>query len=440
MDDTLVVLMGARIAGSIRRAENNLLRFDYEAGYQSSSSATPLSLSLPLAVKTHVDVPARRVVSNFLTGLLPDDSETTKRWAGFYQVRTSSPFFLLGTPVGRDCAGAISFCPPGGLSEFLARGGRVTWLNESQVADLLRDLRRDRTNVLGRDFAGQFSLAGAQAKIALVYEESTGRWGRPFGTEPTNRILKPASAGWTDQDINEHLCLSAAGRAGLAVARSEIRRFGDQEVIVSHRYDRARTPNGIVRIHQEDLCQAMGISPNDKYESQGGPSARSIAALFQRVMRPADAQSATRAFADALIWNWLIAGTDAHAKNYSVLLSGGQVRLAPLYDVSSILPYIGTRSPVDSRLIDQQAIRGAMKIGGRYEYMPVLNTWPHAAADLGIDAGWLTARAKSLAASAPGAFAAAATDPMIGAHQGQFARDLVSRIAERCAQCIRVLV
>lgn len=439
MDDKLVVLMSTRVAGTIQRFENNLLRFDYDAGYQSSRGATPISLSMPLAVKTHADVPARRVVSNFLTGLLPDDTATTKRWAGFYKVRTSSPFFLLGTPVGRDCAGAISFCPPEELPALLARGGRVTWLNEAQVADLLRDLRRDPTNVLGRDFAGQFSLAGAQAKIALVYDEPTQGWGRPFGTEATNRILKPASAGWTDQDINEHICLAAAGRAGLIVARSEIRHFGDQEVIVSHRYDRARTPNGLARIHQEDLCQAMGIAPDNKYENSGGPSVRSIAGLFRRVMRPANAQTATRTFADALIWNWLICGTDAHAKNYSMLLSGGQARLAPLYDVSSILPYIGTRSPIDGRVINERQVNGAMKIGGRYEYVPVLNTWPKAAADLGIDAGWLVARAKSLVAAAPGAFAAAAADPGIAAHRSQIARDLVDRVAERCARCANAL-
>ena len=97
MGDTLVVLMGTRVAGTIRRLENNLLRFEYDAGYQSSPGATPISLSMPLALNTHADVPARRVVSNFLTGLLPDDTATIKRWADFYKVRTSSPFFLLGT-------------------------------------------------------------------------------------------------------------------------------------------------------------------------------------------------------------------------------------------------------------------------------------------------------------------------------------------------------
>ena len=439
MDDTLVVLMGNRRAGTLERLGSNLLRFQYDSAYQSSAGATPLSLSMPLAVTSHADVPARRGVTNFLNGLLPDDTATTKRWADFYQVRTSSPFFLLGTPVGRDCAGAIAFCPPDDLSDFLARGGGVTWLSDSEVTELLRDLRRDHTNVLGRDFGGQFSLAGARAKIALRYDERTGRWGRPFGTEPTNRILKPASSGWTDQDVNEHLCLRAAGLAGIVAARSEIRRFGDQEVIVSHRYDRAPTGDGLVRVHQEDLCQAMGLGPDDKYENDDGPSVRTIAALFRRVMRATDADTATRAFADALVWNWLVAGTDAHARNYSLLLSGGQARLAPLYDISSILPYLGTRSPISGRVIDEHEIKAAMRLGGRYDYVPVYNTWPKAAVDLGVDPDWLVSRARSLADIAPQAFSDAASDSAIRATHGQFVRDLVDRVAERSARCANVL-
>ncbi len=439
MADTLVVLMGTRQAGTIERLRNNLLRFEYDGAYQSSAGATPLSLSMPLAVTSHADAPARRGVTNFLNGLLPDDTATTRRWGDFYRVRTSSPFYLLGTPVGRDCAGAIAFCPSEDVADFLARGGGITWLADPEVTDLLVDLRRDHTNVLGRDFGGQFSLAGAQAKIALRYDERTGTWGRPFGTEPTNRILKPASSGWTDQDVNEHVCLRAAGLAGVVVARSEIRRFGDQEVIVSHRYDRAATVDGLVRVHQEDLCQAMGLGPDDKYESDGGPSVRTITALFRRVMRAADADTATRAFADALIWNWLVAGTDAHAKNYSLLLSGDQVRLAPLYDISSILPYLGTRSPVSGRVIDEHEIRAAMHIGGRYEYVPVFNTWPKAAVDMGVDADWLVSRARDLADIAPQALVDAASDSAITATHGQFVHDLVDRVAERSARCANVL-
>lgn len=439
MTDSLIVLMGTEVAGTVERLDHNLLRFAYEPAYQARPGATPISLSMPLAVRTHADVPARRMVTAFLSGLLPDDNAITRRWASFYQVSTSSPFFLLGTPVGRDCAGAISFCPPSELAKLVTQGGGITPLSEKDVADLLRDIQRDRTSVLGSDFRGQFSLAGAQSKIALRYDEQTRSWGRPFGTEPTNRILKPASAGWSDQEINEHLCLDGARRAGLVVARSEVRRFGDQEVMISYRYDRAMTAAGLVRIHQEDLCQALGVAPDKKYESQGGPTVRSIAALFRRVMRPQDASAAAHALADALIWNWIVAGTDAHAKNYSVLLSGSQVRLAPLYDLSSILPYVGTRSPVDGVIIHARRMASAMKIGGRYELDPVHNTWPKAAQDLGLDARWLALRAKELSTIAPQAMTAAAEEPAIKAYGAQLAANLIERVSERAARCVSVL-
>lgn len=332
MADVLAVLVGEDVAGTVRRRTNNLLTFEYDPAYRARPDATPMSLSMPLAAAVHADTPARRTVTNYLAGLLPDDSDVVERWARYYSVRTSSPMFVLGTPVGRDCAGGVAFCPPGELSDFRARGGAVEWLTTGDVADLLRDLQRDRTAMLGRDFTGQFSLAGAQRKTALRREPGTGRWGRPSGTEPTTHILKPAISGWAEQDINEHLCLAAANRSGLTAARSSIECFDDQEAIVVARYDRIARPSGVIRVHQEDLCQGLGLGPDRKYESDGGPTAKGIAALLRRVMPPRDADAAVRTFADGLIWNWLVMGTDAHAKNYSVLLLGRDVRLAPFYE------------------------------------------------------------------------------------------------------------
>lgn len=63
-------------------------------------------------------------------------------------------------------------------------------------------------------------------------------------------------------------------------------------------------------------------------------------------------------FLDALALNWLIGGTDAHAKNFSLLLgAGGRVRLAPLYDIASRIAY-DPWHPHELRL--------AMRIGDEY--------------------------------------------------------------------------
>ncbi len=436
MDDTLVVLMGTEVAGTLTRIANNLLRFEYDAAYAALPEATPLSLSMPLAVRTHADTAARRTVSNFLWGLLPDNELVLDRWARHYQVRATSPFFLLGTPVGEDCAGAVAFCQPADLPRHLERVGTVEWLSETDLAEMLRDLRRDRTLWLGRDFAGQFSLAGAQAKTALLFEN--GRWGRPSGARPTTHIVKPASAGWSDQDINEHVCLTAAHRAGLITPRSRIARFHDQTAIIVERYDRATVGEGIARVHQEDLCQAMGLHPDAKYESAGGPSAANIADLLRRTMSAKEATDAIWRFADALAWNWLIAGTDAHAKNYSLLLNRREVRLAPLYDISSILPYVGERNP-EGELIDERRVRMAMKVGGEYGLAPPRNRWPVAAADLGLPVDALVARVRVLAAEAPSAFAAAAAEPSVAGLRSPVVRRLVDAVAERSRRCAAVL-
>ena len=424
LPETLVVVLGGAVAGTLVRQSNATLRFDYDESYQANPEATPVSLSMPLAVRTHQDGRGRRIVTNFLWGLLPENDAVLARWGRHYQVSISSPFPLLSTPVGEDCAGGVAFCPPDDLPRLLDRPGHIDWLTDSEVAGRIRELRRDQTAWLGRTFTGQFSLAGAQAKTALLYRE--GRWGVPSGGAATTHILKPAVVGLDDHDLNEHLCLAAARRAGLVAAHSWVGTFEDQSAIVVERYDRIVEGALVVRIHQEDVCQALGIAPAAKYQRDGGPSPADIAELLRRWVTPAAAgDDAVRRFADALVWNWIIAGTDAHAKNYSVLLSGPQVRLAPLYDVASALPY-GAH---------EKKLRFAMKIGGDYDVYPRYNRWPAMAKELGLDPDRLVDRVRELAAAAPAAFSAAAAEPDVRALGRPFPGKLVDLIAERARRC-----
>jgi serine/threonine-protein kinase HipA len=272
-----------------------------------------------------------------------------------------------------------------------------------------------------------FSLAGAQAKTALRYQD--GRWGVPHGAKPTTHVLKPAVAGLDDHDLNEHLCLDAARRAGLIAVRTRVARFDTETAIVVDRYDR-RTSDGItLRIHQEDLCQAMGLPPTKKYQAEGGPAPAQIAELFRKVMSPKNADDAIERFFDALVWNWLIGGADAHAKNYSLLLAGGQVRLAPLYDIASALPY-GTH---------ERKLRFAMKIGGDYDVFPQRNTWGRAAAELRIGQRKALARVRELTGTVVDAFCRAASEPDVVALHRDLPSRLVQIIAERATRCARVI-
>ncbi len=422
MADTLVVLLDDRIVGTVTRLAGGRLRFDYDEEHRASASSTPLSISMPTSVRSHPD----GIISPWLWGLLPDNEAVLRRWARDFHASVS-PFSLLSTPIGHDCAGAVRFAIPDAVEDVLATPASVAWLTEKEVGQRLADLREDTTAWLGRDFTGQFSLAGAQAKTALL--NLNGRWGVPSGASATSHILKPALAGFDDHDLNEHLCLDAARRAGLVAARTSIARFDSESAIVVERYDRRLLDGRLVRIHQEDVCQALGISPERKYQNEGGPGPRDVARLLRYIMPPPAADDAVLRFLDALAWNWLIAGTDAHAKNYSLLLAGRQVRLAPLYDIASALPY-GTH---------ERKLHLAMKIGGDYRVSLIHNAWPKAALELGLDPETAVDRVLDLARRAPDAFSEAAARPEVVKLGSSLPGRLVELVAERSRRCIAIL-
>ncbi len=419
----LKVILDDQIAGTLSLLGQDRLHFDYDENYRNRPDATPLSVSMPTQVPSHSD----RVVTPWLWGLLPDNDAVLRRWARQFHVSASSPFSLLSTQIGEDCAGAVRFAPPDQLDRLLVRPGTVAWLAEEEVAQRLRDLKEDSTSWLGRNFTGQFSLAGAQAKTALLYED--GKWGVPSGSTPTTHILKPAISGLEDHDLNEHLCLDAARRCGLIVARTHVEQFAGESAVVVNRYDRMNQDAMILRIHQEDLCQALAIPPSRKYQNEGGPGPTTVVELLRRVMPPRSADVAVEHFADALIWNWIIAGTDGHAKNYSLLLAGSQARLAPLYDIASALPY-GSH---------EKDLRLAMTIGSDYRVYPWNNSWPAAARDLGLNADGLIERVVDLASKAPDAFHDAASADEVTALNRDLPEKLASLIADRSKRCLALL-
>jgi len=276
------------------------------------------------------------------------------------------------------------------VDAVLGQGPAETeWLDEKDIAERLRMLRADRAAWrIPRD-TGQFSLAGTQPKTALLHEN--GRWGVPSGRTPTTHILKPPTGEFDGHAENEHVCMRLASALGLITARSEVKWFEDQAAIVIERYDRERTDTGILRAHQEDVCQALAILPTRKYENDGGPGVRAIVALLRTFSgRPTED---VQRFVDAILFNWLIGGTDAHAKNYSMLIGAeGRARLAPLYDVASILPYG----------FDPQRVRLAMKIGGEYGLRDIgPRQWRKLALDLRLDAEVLLARIRDLSRALP---------------------------------------
>jgi serine/threonine-protein kinase HipA len=412
----LVVLMDGHIAGAVRQDRHGELALIYDEEWRSSATSTPLSISMPLAERRHDDA-----IRPYLLGLLPDNEKVLERWARTYHASARNPFALLGY-VGEDCAGAVQFVTPDRVEAQLARDGGVTWMSEAEIADRIRLLRRDPA-AWHVATTGNFSLGGAQSKTALHYDEATNRWGAPWGAVPTTHILKPAISGLDDHDLNEHLCLAAARHLGLDVAASRVASFDGERVIVIDRYDRHRGADGTVsRLHQEDLCQALGIPPVIKYQSEGGPSPEQIISLLRA--EGAGDGADIRRFVDALAFNWIIAGTDAHAKNYSLLLSGRQVRLAPLYDLASALPYDEMFAP---------KLRMAMRIGGEYRVAAIgARHWRRLAESNRLDPEATLARVGELAARTPDAFKAVATsDGLAG-----LLCERVTAHAERCGAAL----
>jgi serine/threonine-protein kinase HipA len=272
------------------------------------------------------------------------------------------------------------------------------------------------------------SLPGAQAKTAFYRDPQTGRWGVPGGRTPTTHIIKPCIPGFDGLVENEHLCQDIAARLGMLAARSSVLML-DQPYIVIERYDRLPPAPGTEfprRIHQEDVCQALSLMPTRKYQEDGGPGISQITTLIRRLS--AEPEADVERFLKANMFNWLIGGTDAHAKNYSFLIDAGDaMRLAPLYDLSSQLPY--------PDLITQ---RVSMKIGDQYDMERVsLTDWQNLARSCALNEerviDMLTQMARALPDVVAAAHTQARTDRLSEKVIGPLAEQLVANAGKRLA-------
>ncbi|NJK92414.1 MAG: type II toxin-antitoxin system HipA family toxin [Blastochloris sp.] len=355
MTHELHALANGRMMGKVFwDSTKDKLRFEYAPSWQEDAQTYPLSLSMPLAATLHVHT----VIEPFLWGLLPDNNEVLRRWGQRFQVSPRNPFKLL-SHVGEDCAGAIQLLKPEAASNDLAnsRQSKVRWLKEKDIAARMEWLRRDYSVWRTDEDSGQFSLAGAQPKTALYYDPDKNQWGVPSGAIPTTHIFKPANSTFAGYAENEHFCLRLAQELGLPSASSHVRYFDDIPVIVLERYDRFREKGKVIRIHQEDSCQALARLPQQKYQNDGGPSTLEIFTLLREWS--SNPENDIEVFVKSLVLNWILYGTDAHAKNYSLLIApGNQVRLAPLYDIASAIPY--------PKSVPTRKAKLAMKIGGQY--------------------------------------------------------------------------
>lgn len=324
--------------------ERNTHAFAYAASWIVSPKARSLSLSLPITASREV---RGDVVANYFDNLLPDNDRIRERLSRRFRTRGTGAFSLLEA-IGRDCVGAVQLLPPD--TEPIG-WNRIDCepLSERQIEKILRAVPADAGPGAPPqdDDLFRISIAGAQEKTAFTRHK--GRWCRPHGATPTTHIFKlrlglvggSRRVDLSDSVQNEWVCAQIIAQLGLPVAPTTMARFGEEEVLIVERFDRAPMDGGrwIARLPQEDLCQALGVSPRRKYEADGGPG---MAKCLQLLAGSADPQQDTLAFQLTQLAFWLMAATDGHAKNYSIFLQpGDSYVMTPLYDVLSMWPYFG---------------------------------------------------------------------------------------------------
>ncbi|MCU5773717.1 type II toxin-antitoxin system HipA family toxin [Erwiniaceae bacterium BAC15a-03b] len=340
--DKLIVALNGITVGVLEKAAGGEMSFIYDADWLERTGARAISLSLPLQVAKF----RGHVVYNFFDNLLPDNEQIRRRIQSRFKIPTRQPFDLLSR-IGSDCVGAVQLYSEG--SEIAP----VTSINAEPLSDkeVEQLLQGYKDAPLGMeegidDF--RISLAGAQEKTALLWYQN--RWQRPQGSTPTSHIIKLPIGYIANNGIdlsesveNEWLCLKIAQAYGLPAACSDMARFGEQKVLVVERFDRrwSQDDSWLMRLPQEDFCQALGVAPALKYESDGGPGIADGMKLLLGSQHPVQDRDT---FFKSQILFWMLAAIDGHAKNFSLFIEPGSAyRMTPLYDVMSAFPLMNPK-------------------------------------------------------------------------------------------------
>jgi serine/threonine-protein kinase HipA len=354
----LNVFLNGKLVGRLTKEPGGAIDFRYHESWLSWQDAFPVSLSLPLREDRYT---GRAVIAVF-ENLLPDNEEIRHRVAARVKAEGSDAYSLLAA-IGRDCVGALQFLPEGMEP---GQAGRVEGrsLSNREIATLLGDLNRTPLGLTeGSEF--RISIAGAQEKTALLFRNN--KWHIPHGSTATTHILKPEIGMRGDLDLsqsveNEHLCMKLTATLGLSSAGTKMANFGDRRALIVERFDRRWTRDRrLLRLPQEDCCQALSVPPSRKYQAEGGPG---MVKILELLKGSDDPETDRRNFMKAQIVFWLLGAIDGHAKNFSVFLGpAGRFRLTPLYDVMSAQP------AVDAGQMRHNRMKLAMAVGKNNHYV-----------------------------------------------------------------------
>lgn len=355
----LRVLLNNRLVGHLLKEASGAISFRYDETWLSWDNAIPISLSLPL----REDVYRGERVIAVCENLLPDSDILRRRVAEKVGAKGMDAYSLL-SEIGRDCVGALQFVPDDDAAIPDKSGISGEPISDQKIEKLLNNLVRAPLGLdLDQDF--RISVAGVQEKTALLYYE--GKWLKPHGTTPTTHVFKiqigtlPNGIDLSNSVENEYYCLKLMAAFGLPVNVAEIRVFGKTKALVIERFDRKWTTDGrLLRIPQEDFCQALSCPSSRKYQSHGGPGMIDVLNLLKGSDTPVEDQ---KTFLKSQVIFWLIGATDGHAKNFSIFLGrGGRFQLTPIYDVLTAQPSL------DDRQIERKQMKLAMSVGNNRHY------------------------------------------------------------------------
>jgi serine/threonine-protein kinase HipA len=402
----LNVFLHDKLAGVLRRKDNGNLQFRYDGDYVEEGGP-PLSLNLPL----RTEVFPHRDSLAFFGNLLPEEG-VRAQLALTTGISASNDYKLLER-FGGDVAGAVTLLPPTDGPTSPQQDG-LEQLSPERLDEILVDLPQ---RPLAADEEGEvrLSLAGAQSKLPVVEVENG--FALPHGSgRPTTHILKPEPERFPGLVANEFFCMRLAAAAGLEVAEvGRAETLSGLPYLIVTRYDRDLTQEPVRRLHQEDLCQALGRLHIEKYQAEGGPSVLDAMALIDDAST-APARDRPQLWL-ALVFNVLIGNCDAHGKNYSLLYDSRTPSLAPLYDLVSTAAY----EELTSRL--------AMSIDGAKRLDEVGHAaWRRLAEEIGFAPRFLAQRMEPFIARVREAVPELAAEPE---HSHGIVMEIADGIAER---------
>ena len=354
----LNIYMGERLVGELTREKSGAVSFAYDQTWLDWQYTMPISLSLPLRSERFIGVAVIAMFEN----LLPDNVEILRRIAEEVGAEGTDAYSMLAK-LGRDCIGALQIIPTN-VEPIFANELTGEPQTDTQIEALLKDFENKPLGIRKEnDF--RISVAGAQEKTALLFYK--GKWIKPTGTTPTTHILKPQigvlpnGMDLSQSVENEHYCMRLMESFNLPTAQTEIIDFGEARALSIERFDRRWTKDRrLIRLPQEDCCQALSVPPTQKYQVEGGPGIIEIVKLLQASDEP---QIDQYNFFKANILFWLIGATDGHAKNFSIALTpGGRFKMTPLYDVLTVQPML------DGHQLNRKSMKLAMRVGKSNHY------------------------------------------------------------------------